>query len=362
MNDEIKILYLDDEVNNLVAFKAYFRLDYQIFVAENTNEALKILEENPDLRMIFTDQRMPDKLGTDFLDEIRVIYPLPVRILLTAYTDDLNTAIDAINKGNVYRYVKKPWSVETISAVITDANRYYLTNSLLSVKNRELEQAYSELDKFAHSVSHDIRGPLAGIMAAAQLAQDISDLNEIGELLQIIVNSAEKLDRYILTIHDYYSVRRGEFNITDINLNTLADDMRVMYEAIANAKGIRFTITINNSDIFRSDEVSVKLVLNNLLSNAFKYQKKDYNYKYVHLEMGVERGVATFVVKDSGIGIPEKYLGEIFKLFFRATLLEAGSGLGLYNVKNILTKLGGQITVNSVENVGTEFIVTIPTK
>ncbi|MDM8176767.1 MULTISPECIES: hybrid sensor histidine kinase/response regulator [Olivibacter] len=362
MNEEIKILYLDDEVNNLVAFKAYFRLDYQIFVAENTNEALKILEEHPDLRIIFTDQRMPDKLGTDFLDEIRVIYPLPVRILLTAYTDDLNTAIDAINKGNVYRYVKKPWSVEAISAVITDANRYYLTNSLLSVKNRELEQAYNELDKFAHSVSHDIRGPLAGIMAAAQLAQDISDLSEIGELLQIIVNSAEKLDRYILTIHDYYSVRRGEFNIMDIDLNTLADDLRVMYEAIANAKGIRFTITINNSDVFRSDEVSVKLVLNNLLSNAFKYQKKDYNYKYVHLEMGVERGVATFVVKDSGIGIPEKYLGEIFKLFFRATLLEAGSGLGLYNVKNILTKLGGQIIVNSVENVGTEFVVAIPTK
>jgi len=362
MNDEIKILYLDDEVNNLVGFKAYFRFDYQVFVADNCSDALKILEENPDLRIIFTDQRMPDKLGTEFLDEVRVIYPLPVRILLTGYTDDFNTAIDAINKGKVYRYVKKPWSVDTIAEVIADANRYYLTNSLLSIKNKELEQAYNELDKFAHSVSHDIRGPLAGIMAAAQLAQDISDLNELGEILQIIVNSAEKLDRYILTIHDYYSVRRGEFTIVEIDLNDIAADLRVMYEAIANAKGIKFTITINEPEVFRCDEVSVKLILNNLLSNAFKYQKKEHNHKYVHLEMGVTHGVATFIVKDSGIGIPEKYLNDIFKLFFRATLLEAGSGLGLYNVRNILTKLGGKITVNSVENVGTEFIVTIPTK
>ena len=362
MNEEIKILYLDDEVNNLVGFKAHFRFDYQIFLASNINEALKVLEEHPDLRIIFTDQRMPDKLGTDFLDEIRVIYPLPVRILLTAYTEDLNTAIDAINKGNVYRYIRKPWSVETIGAVIADANRHYLTNSLLTIKNKELEQAYNELDKFAHSVSHDIRGPLAGIMAAAQLAQDISDLGEINEILQIIVNSAEKLDRYILNVHDYYSVRRGEFNIIDIELDTIAADMQVMYEAIANAKGIKFTITVNELSVFRSDEVSVKLILNNLLSNAFKYQKKDYNYKYVHLEMGVEKGVATFVVKDSGIGIPDKYVGDIFNLFFRATVLEAGSGLGLYNVKNILTKLGGKVVVNSVENVGSEFIVSIPSK
>lgn len=360
--ERIKILYLDDEMNNLTGFKAHFRLDYQIFLTSDVGEAIDILAAHPDLRIVFSDQRMPGKSGTDFFEEIRGIYPLPVRVLLTAYPDDLNAVVDAINKGNVYRYVRKPWSTEAMQAVIIEANRYYLTNSILTIRNKELEQAYNELDKFAHSVSHDIRGPLTGIMSAAELALAANDLGEIKEILQIISNSAKGLDNYVFNIHDYYSTRRGEFNITEINLEELAADMKAIYGTIANAKLIDFEVFIHDSGPFRSDEVAIKLILNNLLSNAFKYQDKNAKHKFVILEMSVNEGTARFIVRDSGIGIKEAHLSEIFNLFFRASVEEEGSGLGLYNVKNVLTKLGGRIAVNSTENVGSAFIVSIPTK
>ncbi len=360
--EEIKILYIDDEVNNLLGFKATLRKEYQIFTASNEAVAFRVLEEHPDLRIIFSDQRMPGRSGTALFEEIRERYPLPVRILLTAYTEDLNTVVDAINKGNVYRYARKPWILEDIRTIISEANKHYLTNSLLAIKNRELEEAYKELDKFAFSVSHDIRGPLAGIMAAAQLALEVQDKNEISDILTIISRSADRLDRYTLNLHDHYSIRRGALNINEINFTELHSDLSTFFQTMANSKQVRFEIEQSVDEPFLSDEVSLKLVLTNLLSNAFKYQRMDNPNRFVRLTTSMSKGIATFVIEDSGIGIKEQYISQIFNLFFRASSLESGSGIGLYNVKNVLLKLGGEVTVNSKLGEGSVFRVQIPTK
>jgi len=182
MSEKIKILYVDDEPENLVGFKAALRLDYQILTALSVPEAISCLNDHPEVRIIFCDQRMPGKTGVDFFEEIRVSHPLPVRIMLTAYTD-VESIIDAINKGNIFRYVKKPWTEADIIWAIDEANKFYMANSMLAVKNDELEKAYNELNKFAYSVSHDIRGPLSGILGAINLARFIDDVDEMKELL-----------------------------------------------------------------------------------------------------------------------------------------------------------------------------------
>jgi len=109
VSEKIKILYIDDEPENLVGFKASLRFDYQILTAVNIPDAISCLDNNPGIRIIFCDQRMPGKTGVDFFEDIRVTHPLPVRIILTAYTD-IESIIDAINKGHIFRYVQKPWS------------------------------------------------------------------------------------------------------------------------------------------------------------------------------------------------------------------------------------------------------------
>ncbi len=359
MPEKIKILYIDDEPDNLVGFKASLRLDYHILTAVNVPQALSCLENHPDIRIIFCDQRMPNKTGVEFFEDIRISYPLPVRILLTAYTD-VESIIDAINKGNIFRYVKKPWAEADIISAIDEANKFYKANSMLAIKNDELEKAYNELNKFAYSVSHDIRGPLSGILGAINVAREIDDIEEMKEMLFLMEKSLKKLDTYILSMHDYYSLQRGELKVSEIDYKKLIDELKDIYVVLSKTNGIEFNISIRQDEVFRSDIMPLKLIFNNLLSNAFKYQDKTRTDKKVEVIIEVEKTIATIYIKDTGIGILGSHIGEIFNLFYRANSQEVGSGFGLYNVKSALLKLNGQIEVNSVMHQGTTFKVTIP--
>lgn len=118
-DDKIKILYVDDEVNNLNSFRAAFRRDYDIKLAESGGEGAKVLAEN-EIHIIITDQRMPEMTGVEFLEGIIPKFPDPIRILLTGYTD-ISAVVDAINKGQVYHYLTKPWDEDNIRIVIKNA-------------------------------------------------------------------------------------------------------------------------------------------------------------------------------------------------------------------------------------------------
>lgn len=361
MSEKIKVLYIDDEVNNLTGFKASFRLYYNILIASDTNEAAKLLNDNPDIRIIFCDQKMPGKTGVEFFEEIRPKFSSPIRILITGYTD-AGSIIDAINKGNVFRYVKKPYEPADILAAINEGNKFYIANSLIKTKNEELQKAYDELDKFAYSVTHDMRGPLLSILGAVDVAQDIDDITEIKEMLVMMKESVHNLDNFIQSIHDYYNVNRGELQITNIDFNDIVREQVETYRFTANMNHVRFLTNVTQSEDFRGDAMSMRIILNNLLSNAFKYQKKNNNKKLVELDIRVETGMATIEVKDNGIGIAGKHIGDIFNMFFRATSEEVGSGFGLYNVKDALLKLNGDIKVDSEVDQGTTFKVVIRNK
>lgn len=359
--DKIKILYVDDEINNLTGFKASFRMNYNIMIAVNAIDAMEHLNSNPDIRVIFCDQRMPGKTGVQFFEEIRSRYPKPIRILLTGYTD-IDSVIDSINLGNVFRYVKKPWTDADILGAINEANKFYVSNSLLAVKNEELQRAYNELDKFSYSVTHDMRGPLLSILGAIEAAQHMENISEIRDMLMMMKTSVRNLDDFIRSIHDYYNLNRGELEIKQIDFKELAEEQIRIFSFTYLVSDVKFNTSIIQKETFRGDELSIKLILNNLLSNAFKYQKKDNKDKFVDLNILVENGSAIIEVSDNGVGIAENLLGDIFNMFFRASSHEVGSGFGLYNVKVAVTKLNGKITVDSELNKGTCFKVTIQNK
>jgi two-component system sensor histidine kinase/response regulator len=357
--EKIKVLYVDDEPENLVGFKASLRLDYQILTAVNIPEAISYLDKDPEIRVIFCDQRMPGKTGVEFFEEIRITHPLPVRIMLTAYTD-VESIIDAINKGHIFRYVKKPWIEADILWAIDEANKFYMANSMLAIKNDELQKAYNELNKFAYSVSHDIRGPLSGILGAINLARDVDDVDEMKEMLFLMEKSVTKLNTYVLSMHDYYSLQRGELKITEIDFNNIMDELKAIYSVNSKINDVAFNVNVKQEEAFFSDRAPLTLILNNLLSNAFKYQDKGSKNKSVEVDIEIKKSEAVIYIKDTGIGILASHLGEIFNLFFRSNSLEVGSGFGLYNVKSALVKLNGQIEVDSVLHQGTTFKVTIP--
>lgn len=145
MNEKnINVLYVDDEINNLTSFRATFRRNFNITTAESAEEALKILGRET-IHVILSDQRMPKITGIEFFESIQEIFPNPIRILMTGYTD-INAVIDAINRGQVYKYLTKPWIEDDVKIFVEKAFEVYrlrkenidLTNKLLDA-NKKLE-------------------------------------------------------------------------------------------------------------------------------------------------------------------------------------------------------------------------------
>ncbi len=142
--NKINVLYVDDEQNNLISFKATFRIKYNVYTAISGEDAIKILNNNP-IDIIITDQRMPNMTGVQFLESILEAHPDPMRILLTGYAD-LNAVIDAVNKGKIFHYLTKPWNEEELDITIKRAFEVYtlrkdekeLTEKL-GVTNAQLE-------------------------------------------------------------------------------------------------------------------------------------------------------------------------------------------------------------------------------
>lgn len=141
---KINILYVDDEENNLISFKAVFRLRYQVYITLDTDEAMQILETNP-VEIIITDQRMPKLTGTEFLQKVLEKFPNTMRILLTGYSD-VSAVIEAVNKGKIFHYLTKPWNEQDMDQTIKRAYAIYEadqnvkeTNDKLAVSNGQLE-------------------------------------------------------------------------------------------------------------------------------------------------------------------------------------------------------------------------------
>lgn len=114
--DKPQILYIDDETYNLIALKAALRRDFEVHTAISASEGLRILESQ-DIELIISDQRMPETTGVEFFAAIKDSHPEPIRILLTGYSD-LQAVVDAINKGEVYRYLTKPWDATYLKSII----------------------------------------------------------------------------------------------------------------------------------------------------------------------------------------------------------------------------------------------------
>jgi signal transduction histidine kinase len=200
------------------------------------------------------------------------------------------------------------------------------------------------------------------VLGAIDVAQYIDDLAELKEMLKMMEASVKNLDHYIQNLHEYYNLKRGELKFEEIDFNEVVKSQEETFGLTARLNHVHFVTNVIQRETFRCDKTSIQIILNNLLSNAFKYQKRKGDAKFVELNISIGNGLACITVEDNGIGIHESYIKEIFTMFFRATLEEVGSGFGLYNVKDALLKLNGEISVNSTEGEGSIFKVTIPNK
>ena len=121
--ERIRVLYIDDEPGNLVSLKANFRHKFEVLITEDPPQAFGIVEQH-DIQVVISDQRMPSMTGIEFFSQLKKISPNPTRVLLTGYSD-MEAVIDAINLGEIYRYVTKPWDYDELLAIIEEAYQLF---------------------------------------------------------------------------------------------------------------------------------------------------------------------------------------------------------------------------------------------
>jgi signal transduction histidine kinase len=354
---KIKVLYIDDEINNLLAFQASFRRRYKIFIASSAAEGINILTDENDINIIICDQRMPGTTGVEFFQVVLKSFPAPVRILLTGYTD-IQAIIDAVNKGEIFRYIKKPWDELELQNAIQNAYEIYITRRQLNKKIAELERANNELNHFVYSTSHDLRSPLASMMGILNLARMENSVTDPNNYLGMIGTCVNKMDTFIQKIMEFYKSIRVDDEVAEV------DFKEILSESIQICKlqnpSVKFSVSVDQPVKFINDGFRISVIIDNLISNAVKYQKLSGDKPEVKVFVKTDNYKALIEIEDNGIGIVEEHLNNIFKMFFRSSTHAYGAGIGLYIVKEALSRIGGDISVSSTYNVGTIFRIIIP--
>jgi signal transduction histidine kinase len=178
--------------------------------------------------------------------------------------------------------------------------------------------------------------------------------------LGMIETCVKKMDMYILKVIEYYKSIRVEENLDSLNFDALIQESIDLCRM--QNPSIVFEVNTHQAVEFKSDAFRVSVILNNLISNAVKYQKPGEKHPKVTLTVEVDASEARIVIEDNGVGIIDDHVNNIFKMFFRSNFNVNGLGIGLYIVKEALTRIGGEITVDSTYGEGTCFKVTVPNK
>lgn len=234
----------------------------------------------------------------------------------------------------------------------------YQTN--LENKNSELIKANDELDRFVYSASHDMRAPLTSLMGLINLTKEETANDEMQLRLDMMNETVVKLDDFIRKILDYSRNKRQEIIKESIAWDTLIDDCWNSVKFHNTNKKCVFNKHIQQMEDFYSDKNRISIVLNNLLANALKYSDCEKPAIEITVDVNAHEGKAIVKIADNGIGISEEHQERIFEMFFRATNISTGSGLGLYIAKDTIEKLGGRLWLSSELGTGTTFYLEIP--
>jgi signal transduction histidine kinase len=236
------------------------------------------------------------------------------------------------------------------------------TDAALKEQYTKLEHTNKELDRFVYSVSHDLTAPLKSILGLVNIGKLTHDERELKLYLEKIEKSVYKLEAFIRQAFDYSRNHRlnvvpEQFNIHDVCLEIIEN-----FKLTSEASSIDFQFDLQYEIIFQ-DRARLKIILNNLISNAVKYQKqRSAQPSYIKISSRSQDDTLYISVEDNGQGIQEDQLGKVFQMFYRASDRSWGSGLGLYIAKETANALGGQLKLTSVYGKGSLFTLELPLK
>lgn len=367
MPKQFTILYVDDERGNLNAFRNSFRRDYNILIAETGEEALRIFE-NETVDLVLSDQRMPGMSGVEFLQKVIELNPEPSRILVTAYSD-IDAIQGAVNKANIFKYIKKPWDTGRLKQTIDQALDLYdlrqqnlALNVELAEKNEALKAANQSLGEsdqlkydFLKIISHEMRTPLNGLKGATQLFKikaDQSGSHEDKSLISVLETSTDRLEQFLLLAErittlkaKQYALELRQTNIASLVQaagDQLADDLKQRQQNI----GYHF----DSASTIEADPEILSICIRELIHNASSNSPLNSTISVRTLNQAES---LTLEVSDQGKGFPEDVLRNLFQPFIRDDRgSDRGLGLNLALTKLVMDLHGGKVEASNNQHGG----------
>ncbi len=347
------LLCVDDEPDNVDALERLFRKKYKVFKATSGADALKILKKE-NISLIISDQRMPQMTGVEFLEKSIEIQPDAVRILLTGYTD-IESVISAINSGQIYRYVTKPWDPVDLTNAADKALERLELSVELKEKNIALQKALAELqtldrskNEFMILINHELKTPLTVILSYLELLKESSPTDEQIKYLSRIEGGAERLQKLIQDSLELVSAETGTLKKTsspfliDEVLKKVVSDFKTK----AKDKGQSFKLKMSPL-VVHSDPQLVENVAKRLIENALQFGNKDSEILITTQTVDTKTLVE---ITNEGPTLKPNVIEQILKPFNlneNALHHSKGTGLGLSVSRAILKHLGSELRLTS---------------
>ncbi|MDB5191086.1 MAG: arcB 3 [Segetibacter sp.] len=231
----------------------------------------------------------------------------------------------------------------------------------LQVTNDELRKSNQELDKFVYSVSHDLRAPLTSMLGLIEISEDGVEDPFMMKNLGLIKVSINKLDGFIADILNYSRNSRLEVVMEEIDFREMIEEIIVHHKYMnRDRRKVEIKIDITNKAPFVSDRHRITVIMNNIISNAIRYQNPGAAVPFINIKIVTTTQETSIAIQDNGIGIKKELQCKVFDMFYRVSQNSEGSGLGLYIVKQTIEKLDGQVAIDSVLGRGTTFQINLP--
>ncbi len=265
-----------------------------------------------------------------------------------------------IHKLRIFIPITSPQGERLIAGYCHDVTEIVLHEQSLLAKNEALEKANYELDQFVYRASHDLRAPLSSVQGLLELAFAAETSAEVQPYLKLMQRAVMKMDGFIRDIVHHSKNARQDLQIEPIDLQAAYDDTVEQLRFMAGAERVTVHLDLQADAVLHSDTFRIGILLNNLISNGIKYHDPKKATPQVIVMACVDADECTIEVRDNGIGIAAEHLAHVFEMFYRATHVASGTGIGLYIVQEVARKLGGSAELQSEFGVGTTFVVRFP--
>lgn len=377
-DDRPYVLYVDDEELNLKVFDANFRTRFRCLLASSAAEALELLARHaPDTAVILSDQRMPGMTGVELLEQVRALYPDIQRMVVTAYSD-MDAVMAAVNRGQIVRYVVKPWIKNELAAALEDSVRIHRLQGKLREVEAGLAQSASlaGVGQIAAGIAHELMNPVSYLVQNVEALRDewetierylhvhlehapddgvVSAMNDVRPILRDLDTGTAQI-RHIAS--HVKQQARGQEADSDCDVSEIAGFAVRMTRA---SVGRTARLNPHGPSPLRVQIGPVRLtqVLVNLITNAAHAVEATGRAGLIEVTWRDDGEVARVDVHDNGAGISPEHLERVFQPLFTTKAVGVGTGLGLGLSRDLVRECGGELSLVSTLGVGTTATVTL---